>query len=862
MPCPEPVTEAARLASVLNAGILDTPPDHRFDAITRLAARMLDVPQALVTLIDASRQWVKSGCGPVAVGSVLARDVAFCAHTIMTPGQVLVVEDASADARFRDNPMASGPGAIRFYAGAPLLDADGHALGALCVLDTRPRGFSAEDEATLRDLALGVSALIELERSSAALRRDRERFRHAVELNRQVPWQTDAQGRVIEVGEGWPTLFGQSCADALNGGWRKAIHPDDQAWVVDAWQRAVAEEEAFDVECRYLMANGGFRWFRALGALSRDAIGVPAGWFGTVEDIHDRKLAERALRESEEHHRYSVEVSPQIPWTADPGGQLEEVSPKLSLLTGLDEAAILRDGWAQFTHPEDQPGVWHRWARSAETGEPYDVEYRIRVADGSYCWFHVRAFARRTGDGRIMRWYGTAEDITGRRADQARISHMALHDGLTGLANRAMFQERMQQELARVGRGAQLAVLCVDLDDFKAINDRHGHAEGDRLLRQVAERLGACLRETDVVARFGSDEFVVIQTALDQPENAAALARRIIEVVGRPYELGGRAVAVGATVGVSVAPQDGSSAERLFQSADMALSRAKAEGRGGFRFFEQGMHEQQQARGEMLAELRHAVSRGEMAVHFQPLVDVGSGRIASFEALLRWEHPVLGAVSPTLFVPLAEETGLIRAIGEWVAREACRAAATWPDGIGVAVNLSPVQLRDAELPQRLAAIAREAGLAPARLELEVTESMMLDDREGASRMLEAFHALGMSIAMDDFGTGYSSLRYLHTFRFDKLKIDQSFVGRLTDSEESRAIVRAVLSLSRDLGLRTVAEGVETAAQLEQLRAYGCDLVQGFLFSRAVPGSEVAGLIRAFGHDAGEDGAQGRQFEEA
>ncbi|MGI3775954.1 MAG: putative bifunctional diguanylate cyclase/phosphodiesterase, partial [Janthinobacterium lividum] len=506
--------------------------------------------------------------------------------------------------------------------------------------------------------------------------------------------------------------------------------------------------------------------------------------------------------------------------------------------------------------------VWHRWARSAETGEPYDVEYRIRVADGSYCWFHVRAFARCTGEGRIMRWYGTAEDITGRRADQARISHMALHDGLTGLANRAMFQERMQQELARVGRGAQLAVLCVDLDDFKAVNDRHGHAEGDRLLRQVAERLGACLRETDVVARFGSDEFVVIQTGLDQPGNAAALARRIIEVVGRPYELGGQAVAVGATVGVSVSPQDGSSAEKLFQSAEMALSRAKAEGRGGFRFFEQHMHEQQQARGEMLAELRHAVARGEMSVHFQPLVDVASGRIASFEALLRWEHPALGAVSPTVFVPLAEETGLIVAIGEWVVREACREAATWPEGIGVAVNLSPVQMRDPGLPQRLAAIARGAGLAPERLELEVTESMMLDDRDGATRMLEAFHALGMRIAMDDFGTGYSSLRYLHTFRFDKPKIDQSFIGRLTDSEESRAIVRAVLSLSRDLGLRTVAEGVETEAQLEQLREYGCDLVQGFLFSRAVPKDEVARLIQGFGHDAGEGGAQGRQFEEA
>ncbi len=815
---------------------------------------MLGTPFGVVTLIDATRQWVKSGSGPFAPGSTAPRDVTFCAHTIMAPDRVLVVEDAAADPRFQASPFVTGPAAIRFYAGAPLLDPHGHALGALCVLDTRPRRFLAADVDTLRDLALGVSALIELQRSTVALRQDRERHRHTVALSRQIPWEADAQGRVVEVGLGWPAQFGQSCAQALDDGWRAMVHADDLPRVARAWRQAVAEATPLDIECRCALGGGQHRWFRVLAAPGRDASGEPARWFGTVEDIDGRKQTELALRRSEEHHRYSIEVSPQIPWTADPTGHLEEVSPKLSRLTGLDEATILRGGWAQFTHPDDQPSVWHRWARSAATGEPYDVEYRIRVADGSYCWFHVRAFARRTESGGIMRWYGTAEDITGRRADQARIRHMALHDGLTGLANRALFGERMQHELARVGRGAQLAVLCVDLDDFKSINDTHGHAEGDRLLRQVAERLTACLRETDVVARFGADEFVVIQTGLDQPDHAAALARRIIEVVGAPCELGGQATTVSATVGVSVSPADGGSAERLLQSAGMALSLAKAEGRGGFRFFEQGMHEQQQARQAMVIELRHAMARGELAVFFQPLVDMRTGRVAGFEALLRWHHPVLGEVSPAVFVPLAEETGLIRAIGEWVVREACREAASWPDGIGVAVNLSPVQLRDPDLPQRLAAIVRDSGLAPRRLELEVTESVMLGDGDGAARMLDSLHAQGMRIAMDDFGTGYSSLRYLHTFSFDKLKIDQSFIGRLTHSEESRAIVRAVLGLSRDLGLLTVAEGVETAEQLEQLRAYGCDQVQGFHFSQAVPAAAVAGLLRRFGHDLRQDEA--------
>ena len=849
MPHAAPEDEAGGLASLLDCEILDTLPDPRFDAAVRLAARLLDMPMALVTLVDQGRHWIKAGLGPLAPGGApgyaTSRDVAFCAHAILSPGDILVVEDAAADDRFRANPLVCGPPGIRFYAGAPLLDARGRALGTLCVLDTRPRHLPPDQEAALRDMALGAASLVELRRSAAALHRNRERYRHAVELSRQVPWRAEPQGRVVEVDERWPGLFGQSCVEALQDGWQKAIHADDLARIVRTWDGAVAGGAAMDTECRFRVASGEHRWFRVLAAIGRDASGAAPGWFGTVEDVHDRKLAELALRESEEHHRYSLEFSPQIPWTADPRGRMQEVSPKLSALTGLDEAAILRDGWAQFTHPEDQPAVWHRWARSAETGEPYDVEYRIRVADGSYCWFHVRAYARRGPDGRVMRWYGTAEDISARRVDQARIAHMSLHDGLTGLANRTLFQNRMQQELARIGRGAQLAVLCVDLDNFKAINDTRGHAAGDMLLRQVAERLSGCLRETDVVARFGGDEFVVIQTGLDQPQHAATLASRIIERISRPYDLDGQVVGISATVGVSMTPQDGTSAERLFQSADMALCRAKAEGRGRYRFFEQTMHEQQQARQAMTVDLRHALDRGELAVFYQPLVDIASGRIGSFEALLRWRHPTQGLVSPALFIPLAEETGLICEIGEWVVREACREAVSWPGDIRVAVNLSPVQFRDHDLPQRVAAIVAESGLAMRRLELEVTESVMLEDGDGAAGMLDAFHALGLSVAMDDFGTGYSSLCYLHTLRFDKLKVDQSFIGRLAHSEESRAIVRAVLSLGRDLGLRTVAEGVETLEQLEQLRAYGCDQAQGFHFSKAVPGAQVPQLLRAF-----------------
>ena len=834
--------EAGRPASLRACDVLDTLSDPRFDAVTRLATRLFDTPFALVSLVDDRRQWFRSAGGCLPAGSQTDHMVAFCAHTVLTSDRALVVEDATLDPRFSDNPLVTGLPAIRFYAGAPLLDPQGRVLGSLCVLDTRARSFPARDVGALLDLAVGVSTTLELGRSVAALRESREHHHHTIELSRQILWTADPRGRPLDIGQRCLALLGRTREGMLGNGWTECVHPDDLPLVMRAWSRLMRTRQTASLECRLRLADGSHRWFRILAAPRRDRDGAVLRWYGTGEDIDDRKRAELALRESEDHHRHSVELSPQIPWTANARGRVEEVSPRLSALTGVSQEDMLARGWGQFTHPEDQPEAWRRWLRSARTGEPFSAEYRIRVADGSYRWFHVRAFARRAAGGGIMRWYGTAEDITGRKEDEARITHLALHDTLTGLGNRALYRERLEQELVRIGRGAQLAVLCVGLDNFKAVNDTFGHPAGDRLLREVAQRLVACVREIDVVSRFGGDEFVVIQTALDQPENAAALARRIIAVIGAPCEVDGRAVTLGATVGVALAPQDGADADRLFQNADMALFRAKAEDRGSCRFFEQGMHERLRAAQALRLDLRQALDHGELELAYQPLVDVGSLRITGFEALLRWRHPALGMVSPAVFIPLAEETGAIRRIGEWVLEQACREATGWPSEIRVAVNLSPVQFRDADLPERVAAILALTGLTPGRLELEITESVLLADSEANLVVLEAVHALGVRVAMDDFGTGYSSLCYLHRFAFDKLKIDQSFIGKLSETEESRAIVRAVLGLSRDLGLHSVAEGVETAGQLDLLREYGCNQVQGYHFSRPVTPAQVAALL--------------------
>lgn len=443
-------------------------------------------------------------------------------------------------------------------------------------------------------------------------------------------------------------------------------------------------------------------------------------------------------------------------------------------------------------------------------------------------------------------WVSTYEDVTERRAAEACIAHMAHHDALTGLANRVLFREEMDRALVRAKRGDALAVLCLDLDRFKTVNDTLGHSVGDTLLKSVAERLRGCLRDTDILARLGGDEFVILQIAGDQPVGATALARRIIETIGSPFDLDGHRVDIGTSIGIAVAPDDGTEADLLLKCADMALYQSKGEGRGAFRFFEAGMNAKMQFRRGLEIDLRQALGRGEFAVHFQPLVELEVGQVSGFEALLRWSHPTRGQVPPDQFIPLAEELGLIGSIGAWVIREACTAAAEWPAPLSVAVNLSPVQFKNRQLVLDVVGALGASGLAPSRLELEITETAMLFDTDTTLATLHQLKELGVRIAMDDFGTGYSSLSYLRKFPFDKIKIDRSFVRDLSVTEGSLAIIRAVTRLAADLGMVTTAEGVETHEQLETLRAQGCTQAQGYLFSQARPANEALGLVASIG----------------
>ena len=439
-------------------------------------------------------------------------------------------------------------------------------------------------------------------------------------------------------------------------------------------------------------------------------------------------------------------------------------------------------------------------------------------------------------------WVATHEDVTERRQTETSFAFMAQHDPLTRLANRMLFHDRLEQAIVMAGRGHEFAVICLDLDRFKAVNDTLGHPVGDGLLRVVADRMSACVREGDTVARLGGDEFAIIQLDVGQPEHAQLLVSRIIDAFRDPFDIQGHQIGIGMSIGVAVAPGDGACSEALLKNADIALYHAKTEGRGSARFFEPEMDARIQVRRTLEMDLRGAILCDEFELHYQPLINLIAGEVTGFEALLRWHRPGCVLMSPAEFIPVAEETGMIVAIGEWVLRSACFEAENWPANISVAVNLSPVQFEKGDIVATVRAALAASGLRPDRLELEITESVLLRETAGTLTALHQLRAMGITVALDDFGTGYSSLSYLRSFPFDKIKIDQSFVRDLVTNKESMSIIRAVTGLGHSLNIKTTAEGVETPEQLVMLREHGCTEAQGYLFSRPTPANELPMLM--------------------
>ncbi len=489
---------------------------------------------------------------------------------------------------------------------------------------------------------------------------------------------------------------------------------------------------------------------------------------------------------------------------------------------------------------------------AAGTAERMHQYYRARVFVNG-----TDSYQQELPDGRTIAvsrrelpgggWVDTHEDVTERRRAEKQIAYMAEYDALTDLPNRNLFQRTLTEALNHSAKMHELALFCLDLDGFKGVNDMFGHPDGDKLLAQVARRLERCVSDKAVVARLGGDEFAILQCGRQQPNGANALALIVTEALNAPYDLGGNQAVVGASIGIAISPGDATTSDELLKCADMALYGAKRDGRGTCRFFEPQMNARVKARRLLEVDLRAAIAEKQFEMFYQPVLSVSSNEVIAFEALIRWRHPERGMVSPGEFIPVAEETGLIIPLGKWILRQVCADALRWPQNIRVAINLSPVQFRSPDLVQTVFSALATTHLEPGRLELEITETALLQDNEAVLEKLHQLKSYGLQISMDDFGTGYSSLSYLRSFPFDKIKIDQTFVRGLGKREDSLAIVRAVISLGKNLGMTVTAEGVETDDQLGVLRQERCDEVQGFLFSPAVRLEETLKLLPKVRH---------------
>ncbi|SCB40901.1 PAS domain S-box-containing protein/diguanylate cyclase (GGDEF) domain-containing protein [Bradyrhizobium yuanmingense] len=686
----------------------------------------------------------------------------------------------------------------------------------------------------------------EAEAAIAEARKSHERLRQAIDILPQGIVFLDAEGRYVlrnrkyaEIYSKTADLFeeGARLEDTLRIGVARGDYPE-----------AIGNEEAWIAERLQKLYKPGARHEQKLSdgrvILIDERLTDDGGVVGLRVDITELKQREASFR-----LLFDGNPVPMIVCALDD-----------ERILGVNDAAVAHYGYSRAEFER----LKIRSLQAFESVPPWTVDGTGEDQAGR-TWKHVKADGALIDLAIYSRELTYAErpavllalmDITERKRAEARLAFMAQHDGLTGLPNRSLLRQQMDEMLLHTRRGSEkVALLILGLDNFKAVNDTLGHAVGDKLLRGVAKRLRSTLRDEDGLARLNSDEFAVLQSGLARPEDAVGLAKRLLAAIADPYLLDGHSVVIGASIGIAMAPGDGEDSEKLLKSADMALSRAKLDARGSFAFFEAALDAKAQSRRKIEVELRDAIQNDVLRPYYQPLIDLSSGRITGFEALVRWPHAERGMVSPAEFIPVAEDTGLINPLGGLMLRRACLDAAAWPDDVRVAVNLSPLQFRSGNLLSMVTDALKHSGLAPRRLELEITETLLLEKSAQVLATLHALRALGVRISMDDFGTGYSSLSYLRSFPFDKIKIDQSFVRDLAANREAQAIIRSIVSLGKGLGVTITAEGVETEAEFSCLRAEGCHEGQGFLFSKARPHAEIVSLLAAQrGIDRDEDAA--------
>jgi diguanylate cyclase (GGDEF)-like protein/PAS domain S-box-containing protein len=971
-----PIDEEKRLATLRGLNVLDTPPEERFDRLTRLAQRIFDVPIAVITLVDSNRQWFKSCQGLDATET--PRSISFCGHAILG-NEVFVIPDAALDPRFADNPLVAGAPHIRFYAGQPLKANNGSRLGTLCILDIKPRQPSQADLDVLRDLAALVESelnLLDTVETQDSLLRDSEAVLSAtINAALDAVVHMDSAGIITRWNNQAEKIFGWPQVEAVGRMLHETIIPPQYREAhIRGMEHFLASGEGSllnkRIEMTALHRNG--HEFPIELSITPLKMAGQYEFSAFIRDITERKQIEAALRASELRLREITELMPVTLFVKDAASRFimlnkageSQFGVTLDELRGTDGSQFFPA--EQMTHflatdakvfatgrvVDIEEIVWNveqkqnRQIRTLkkplydETGAPLylicmtiDITEHKQLLDSlrlsslvlenssegmlvtdennliiavnpafssitGYSFDEVqgknpkilssgrqdKAFyqamwqelnttghwqgeiwdKRKNGEiyakfltintirneaGSVYRYVALFTDITEKKQSDELIWRQANFDMLTELPNRQMFSDRLKQEIMKSERAhLPLALLLIDLDEFKEVNDTLGHAMGDILLQEAALRIADCVRATDTVARLGGDEFTVVLSQLADNTRAEDIAQKILAKLAEPYHLGSKVTYISASIGITLYPNDATDIESLIKNADQAMYLSKSQGRNRFSYFTPALQEMAQKRLGLTNDLRGALAANQFQVYYQPIVELATGNIHKAEALIRWHHPERGMVSPAEFIPLAEETGLIVEIGFWVFKEAVHQVSHWKklfnEAFQISVNRSPVQFQNHLGLNYLPIITYldELQLSGRSIVFEITEGLLLDAHSGVTDTLIKFRDEGIQVALDDFGTGYSALSYLKKFDIDYLKIDKSFVDHMATDASDLALCEAIIVMAHKLGLKVIAEGVETEAQRRLLADSGCDYAQGYLFSKPVPPEEFEKLL--------------------